>query len=96
MFNVSQCDGIPLPVVAARRFNPIEECENIVSGMPNPPRIEFGGNRAFYIPSRDLITIPARDRFTDGEEFYATMFHEMAHSTDINHGSIAKALVNWA
>src|SRR6266480_1061064 len=81
VFNVSQCDGIPVPVVALRQFNPLEECENIVSGMPNPPRIEFGGNRAFYVPSRDLITIPTRDRFTDGEEFYATMFHEMAHST---------------
>jgi antirestriction protein ArdC len=81
VFNVSQCDGVPVPILARRQFNPIEECENIVSGMPNPPRIEFGGNRAFYVPSSDLITIPPCDRFTDGEEFYATIFHEMAHAT---------------
>jgi len=81
VFNVGQCEGIDVPILGARAFSPIEECENIVSGMPNPPRTEFGGNRAFYVPSRDLITIPARGRFTDGEEFYATMFHEMAHST---------------
>lgn len=81
VFNVSQCDGISLPVVAARRFNPIEECDKIISGMPHCPAVEFGGNQAFYVPSRDLIQMPVRERFSEAEEFYATIFHELVHST---------------
>lgn len=81
VFNVSQCDGIPVPLLAARQFNPIEQCEQIVSGMPNPPAIKFGGNQAFYVPSGDLITMPVAERFDSSEEFYSTMLHEMVHST---------------
>jgi antirestriction protein ArdC len=81
VFNVSQCDGISVPVVAARRFNPIEECDKTISGMPHCPAVEFGGNQAFYVPSRDLIQMPVRERFSEAEEFYATIFHELVHST---------------
>ena len=38
-------------------------------------------NRAFYRPSEDLITVPLKAQFKDGESFYSTMLHEMAHST---------------
>jgi len=81
IFNVAQCDGIAVPKLPNRNDEPIAECERIVWGMPNPPKVEFGGNRAFYVPSRDLITIPARQRFDNAEEFYSTLLHEMAHST---------------
>lgn len=46
---------------------------------------------AFYSPSNDSITIPQKDQFKvsdteegifqDGQEFYSTALHEMAHST---------------
>lgn len=38
-------------------------------------------NRAFYSPEKDTITIPLKEQFADGEEFYLTELHEMAHST---------------
>ena len=38
-------------------------------------------NRAFYRPLTDNITVPLKSQFTDGESFYATLLHEMAHST---------------
>jgi len=38
-------------------------------------------NRAFYRPQPDDITVPLKAQFKDGESFYATMLHEMAHST---------------
>ena len=81
VFNISQCEGIAVPPFFNRNVQPIEECERIVRGMPNPPKIEFGGNQAFYVPSRDLITLPVRERFDGVEEFYSTMLHEMIHST---------------
>lgn len=36
---------------------------------------------AYYSPSKDYISIPARERFSDIGEFYGTLFHEMSHST---------------
>lgn len=38
-------------------------------------------NQAFYSPGKDEITIPLKEQFEDGEEFYLTELHEMAHST---------------
>ena len=38
-------------------------------------------NSAFYRPSTDDITIPLKGQFDNGEEFYGTLLHEMAHST---------------
>lgn len=45
------------------------------------PVIERGGSRAFYRPSTDTVRIPASARFVDRETYYATLFHELAHST---------------
>ena len=81
VFNVAQCEGIAIPTLCNPHVHPIAECERIVAGMPNPPKIEFGGNKAFYVPSGDLITLPVRERFNNAEEFYSTMLHEMVHST---------------
>src|SRR5687768_13688681 len=39
VFNVEQCEGIPAPA-ATRVNNPIEECERIVSAMPNAPAMQ--------------------------------------------------------
>jgi antirestriction protein ArdC len=38
-------------------------------------------NHAFYSPMMDEITVPLKAQFKDGESFYATLLHEMAHST---------------
>lgn len=36
---------------------------------------------AYYSPSKDCISIPAKVQFDRGEDFYITLLHEMAHST---------------
>jgi antirestriction protein ArdC len=43
--------------------------------------LKFGGDRAFYSPRLDSITLPEQSAFTSDDEFYATAFHEIAHST---------------
>lgn len=88
VFNLSQCEGIDAPPGDSTDnliFEPIEECERIVAGYPNPPTIEFGGDHAHYIPTRDHIDLPPRETFESVEAFYATEFHELVHST--GHGS---------
>ena len=46
-------------------------------------RITFahGGDRAFYAPSRDHVQLPDREAFRDTESYYATLLHEIGHST---------------
>jgi antirestriction protein ArdC len=83
VFNLSQTEGIDISasVLQEMRINdPIEACEQIVTNMPNPPAFEQS-DKAWYSPSNDVVGMPARGFFHSSEEYYATAFHEMAHST---------------
>jgi antirestriction protein ArdC len=82
VFNLEQTDGIAdkLGLASQHRVPRIEECERIVTAMPNPPSREQS-SRAFYRPSNDTVGMPAKDSFHSAEGFYATLFHELTHST---------------
>ena len=38
-------------------------------------------NKSFYSPSEDEIILPHMNQFVNSESYYATLFHEMGHST---------------
>ena len=84
VFNVSQCADVPAPDVLEtpeKSFTPVEAAEAIVSGYPNAPEIKHSGAKAFYRPKDDVVQIPKPGRFASPEEYYSTLFHELAHST---------------
>lgn len=84
VFNVAQCEGIAMPDAATYTptdFHPIEAAETIVKAYADAPVIEHGGTRAFYRPSTDVVRLPEPSRFASCEEYYSTLFHELAHST---------------
>jgi len=65
VFSAEQCEGIavpPDPEETVNPFTPIERFEQIITGMPNPPSIHYGGNRAFYRPSEDWVQMPYKRR----------------------------------
>ena len=78
-----------------REVKPIAAAEDVAKNYfdRGGPRIryeEYGGpyrlplNRskgASYIPSQDLITVPTPDRYRNIKDHYATLFHEIGHST---------------
>ena len=83
IFNVCQTEGIAEKLglgKSSNRVPSIEQCEAVVSGMPNAPRTAQSG-RACYRPSTDTIGMPARGLFNSPEEYYSTLFHELTHST---------------
>jgi antirestriction protein ArdC len=83
VFNLSQTEGIELPASLLqpnRASDPIEVCEQIVANMPRRPAFEQS-NKAWYSPARDVVGMPARGLFHSSEEYYTTVFHELAHST---------------
>lgn len=84
VFNTEQCEDLDMSKVENDvdqiEFNPIAECEAIVANMPNCPTIKTGVN-ASYRRDKDIVTIPKKESFESEEEYYASLFHEIAHST---------------
>ena len=86
VFNTEQC-LLPqslterLAVCEPQPVEPITSCENVIVDMPQRPTIEHGGDRAYYAPTLDTVTVPHPSQFVSLEEFYATLYHEICHST---------------
>ncbi len=85
VYNVEQCSGLEVPTLPAKpEKTPVEKleaCEELVRNFKDCPPINHGGDRAYYSPSADQIQLPLRDQFISSENYYATLFHEMGHST---------------
>lgn len=83
VFNIlTQVEGLESKRKAqAFEHDPIEVCENIVKGYMDKPSFSYLPQGAWYRPGSDHINIPPMKDFMSIEEFYATTFHEMVHST---------------
>jgi antirestriction protein ArdC len=83
VFNVQQCESVAAPAVAApeREHSPIVAAERIVADMHEPPIIRPGMAGACYSPLEDVVSMPRPEVFDSGEAYYATLFHELTHST---------------
>ncbi|MFP5041628.1 ArdC family protein [Parasediminibacterium sp. JCM 36343] len=84
VFNVAQCDNLPEKFTIeamAEPFSPIEQCESVINAMPQCPKITVKGEKAFYDPLADSIQMPTKKLFPKPESYYATLYHELVHST---------------
>ena len=84
VFNVAQCFDIPeyyTPLIVTPKHNPFELCESVVECMPNRPEIRHLGDEAYYHSFFDLVNMPSMPRFFETEAYYATLFHQLIHST---------------
>ena len=85
VFNVEQVDGLKVkrellyPQNGGQSFS-IELAEAIYANMPNRPALKTGP-AAWYRPSEDAVTLPAKESFTEPEEYYCVLYHELGHST---------------
>jgi antirestriction protein ArdC len=82
VFNAAQCEGLstspaPVETTTGGKSKPDE----IAAKMPQPPTVKHGMTLAYYSPREDCVGLPARERFTTEEGYYATLFHELVHST---------------
>jgi antirestriction protein ArdC len=72
-FNTEQCDlpasvSETLVLPEKRQLDPIEACEKMLAEMPNPPEVLHSGDRAFYSPITDCVTMPPRTLFESADE----------------------------
>jgi len=85
VFHIDDTMGIKTKIPKIKdKFVSDEKAEKIIDTYINKEKIKVinkNVNRAFYSPSEDLINMPYKKQFKSTEEYYSTMFHEMAHST---------------
>jgi antirestriction protein ArdC len=81
VFNVDCVEGVKLKLPTSYVNDPIECCEAIINDMPSKPIIEHGGDEPYYNWREDRVKVPHRENFILSDEYYATLFHELAHST---------------
>ena len=86
VFHISQCENIRAKY---QQTNPDpakadEAAEAIITDYVKREGVTLEhqeGDRAFYSPSTDSITLPLLAQFKETAEYYGTAFHEMIHST---------------
>lgn len=85
LFNVEQCDGLPVwdavapaAPIAPQDENPEAEAMIAATGAVIA---HDGGDRAFYQTAADRVHMPARSSFANMPDYYATVFHELTHWT---------------
>jgi antirestriction protein ArdC len=83
VFNIVQIDGVDwqLPELPQREHTPLQSAEQILAGYIDGPRVNYAGSEPHYRTSTDTVTVPEAGNFHTPEDFYATLFHELAHST---------------
>ena len=81
VFNVEQTANLPERLTALPTPKPLPEAIEQVEAFLKAigAKVLHGGNRAFYAPRLDLITLPEPARFESAPHYYATSLHEHAH-----------------
>lgn len=82
VFNGSQIDGLPelTPQTTKSEWERHEQAEAIMQASGVPIRHQ-PGDRAYYQPGNDSITLPNREQFDTADGYYATALHELGHAT---------------
>lgn len=80
VFNAQQMTSMPEVIAPELKVHQNDAIDAMVAA--SGAVLEFGMRDVpCYIPSQDLISMPAKESFHDTEGYYATLLHEMAHWT---------------
>ena len=84
VFNAAQLEGIePEPELTRDEFSNNQIAKEFTGNLLDAFSIDLvhGGDRAFYSVTKDEIHMPHQTQFFSDYEYYATLLHELAHST---------------
>jgi antirestriction protein ArdC len=81
VFNREQCENLPEQAEIPKLCETERDArlENFIAD--SGASIHYGGDKAVYIPSEDLVRLPRFENFMNVSGYYATAFHELAHWT---------------
>lgn len=83
VFNYAQTEGLDLPAkvpVKTPEWSPDERAERILKNSGALIR-HIAGDRAYYAPASDSITLPLKAQFPSASAYYDTALHELGHWT---------------
>ena len=84
VFNLQQVDGYTLPTAnVLPETARLAYAEAFITNLKI--KTEFGGARAFYRPSDDMIAMPAFGAFDNAISFYGSWLHEHGHASGAKH-----------
>jgi antirestriction protein ArdC len=85
VFNVEQCGNLPDSVNTGKpmRVRNPEARDEIADAFLHSTGADIreGQGEAYYVPSRDFISMPAFAAFAGADHFYNVSFHELTHWT---------------
>lgn len=86
VFHIDQCEGLKAKHQKAlpNTANAHDAADAIIHDYCERSGVKLKhqeGDRAFYSPSSDSITLPLLAQFAETAEYYSTAFHELTHST---------------
>ncbi|MDD3323367.1 MAG: zincin-like metallopeptidase domain-containing protein, partial [Paludibacter sp.] len=85
VYNINDVEGLESKIQEDSFYHdPIEKAEQIAQhyfDRENIKVIHLKGNKAFYSPMTDSITLPLRSQFPLIENYYSCLFHEAGHSS---------------
>lgn len=83
VFNAEQIDGLPekkINIPIMEEWERHARCEDIIKSS-GVEVINRPSDTAYYHPSHDHIVMPERSQFESPDLYYATLLHELGHST---------------
>jgi len=86
VFNIFQTEGLDETYYSYEKaempktFQLDMKAEELITSSGVPYQF-VEGNKAFYNPKADLITLPAYEQFKSQRQYYDTAFHELGHAT---------------
>lgn len=86
VFYIEQCEGLEPKLVQnlPATVEPDAQVESIIADYLQRSGVKLihqDGDRAFYRPATDSVTLPLMAQFKEAAEYYSTAFHELMHST---------------
>ena len=86
VFNADQVDGYdaPAPKMPSAAPERLAEVEEFIAATGATIR-HLAGDRAYYTPATDIITLPMREQFATAQGYYGTALHELTHWTGAEH-----------
>jgi antirestriction protein ArdC len=85
VFNVEQCENLPQSITSAKpmRVRNPDRRDVLADQFLRSSRADIreGHGEAYYVPSRDFISMPSFEAFKGADHFYCTAFHELTHWT---------------
>jgi antirestriction protein ArdC len=82
VFNIEQCKDLNLKDIDLPEVRPvIQEAEDIWLSYPDKKPSLTNYKNPCYMPKSDFIGMPSEPNFKSKDIYYASLFHEMVHST---------------